>query len=294
MMKKSFSLMMALALVLLTMIPVLAEDDPEKDISGIWTDENFDRMELTIVPSEITWFDERMGEEDGVQKYVVFMNWPSSESEVSTYHIVGSLDETGKKLNYTGGMFADYVYDDDGNVDEEETVLLEDNGTGCFTVTENGTLLWEDSYLAEAAEMTLTRLIPSAPSSEEIKAGYYQQVIGLEEGTAGASLKLAQAVESVYWFCSICHFWCMDHDPFEKALVDAQNSLTAEEKAAFDRNRGALTLEITRLLDENEEMGSIYEDAGVEAHMIDLRNDPAVRLSVETFIFAVETLNEEP
>jgi hypothetical protein len=86
----------------------------------------------------------------------------------------------------------------------------------------------------------------------------------------------------------------MDHDPFEKALVDAQNSLTAEEKAAFDRNRGALTLEITRLLDENEEMGSIYEDAGVEAHMIDLRNDPAVRLSVETFIFAVETMNEEP
>ena len=60
MMKKSFSLMMALALVLLTMIPVLAEDNPEKDISGIWTDENFDRMELTIVPSEITWFDERM------------------------------------------------------------------------------------------------------------------------------------------------------------------------------------------------------------------------------------------
>ena len=294
MMKKMISLLMAFALVLVTLIPVLAEDVPEKDISGIWTDENFDRMELIILPSEITWFDERMGEEADVQKYVVFMRWPSSDSEVSTYHIIGSLDETGKKLTYTGGMFVDYTFDDNGNVNEEDTALLEDNGTGCFTVTDNGTMLWEDSYLAEAAEMTLNRLIPSAPSAEEIKAGYYQQAIELEEGTAGSSMKLAQAVERVFHFCSVCSFWCMEYEPFAKALADAQNSLTAEEKAAFTQNRGALTLEITRLLDEKEELGSAYEDAGVEARMIDLRNDPAVRLSVETFIFAVETLNEQP
>ena len=47
MMKKMISLLMALTLVLVTLIPVLAEDAPEKGISGIWTDENFDRMELT-------------------------------------------------------------------------------------------------------------------------------------------------------------------------------------------------------------------------------------------------------
>lgn len=293
-MKKIISLLIALALVLVALTPVLAEDAPEKDISGIWTDENFDRMELTILPSEITWFDERMGEETSAQKYVVFMRWPSSDSEISTYHIVGSLDETGKKLSYTGGLFADYVFDENGNVDEEDTALLEDNGTGCFAITENGVLLWEDSYLAEAAEMRLNRLIPAVPSAEEIKAAYYQQAIELEEGTAGASMKLAQAVERVFQFCDICSFWCMENEPFAKALADAQNSLTAEEKAAFDQRRGALTLEITRLLNENEEMGSAYKDAGVEAQMIDLRNDPAVRLSVETFIFAVETLNAQP
>ena len=293
-MTKIISLLAALALLLLTLTPALADDAPEKDISGIWSDENFDRMELIIVPSEVTWADERMGEESGVQKYVVYMSWPSSDSEVSTYHIVATLDETGKKLTYTGGMFADYVYDDAGNVDEEETALLEDNGTGSFTLTENGTLRWEDSYLAEAAEMTLSRLTPSAPSAEEIKEGYYQQVIGLEEGSAGASLKLAQAVDNVFRFCFVCNFWCQDYEPFASALVAAQSSLTEEEKAAFDQNRGALTLELTRLLDENEELGSAYADAGVETQMIELRNDPAVRLSVETFIFAVETLNEEP
>ncbi len=293
-MKKIISLLMALTLVLLALSPVLAEDAPEKDISGIWTDENADRMELTILPSEITWFDERMGEDAGAQKYVVVMIWPSSDSEVSRYHIIGSLDETGKKLTYTGGLYAEFVFDDAGNVDEDETVLLDDDGTGCCTVTDDGTLLWEDSCLAEAAEMTLTRLIPDVPSAEEIKAGYYQQAIGLEEGTAGASLKLARAVGNVFEFCSLHSFWCMEYAPFVQALADAQNSLTAEEKAAFDLHRAALALELTRLLEEDEETRSVYDDAGVGERLNVLRNDPAVRFSVETFIFAVETLNGQP
>ncbi len=167
-------------------------------------------------------------------------------------------------------------------------------GTGCFTVTDDGTLLWEDSCLVEAAEMTLTRLIPAAPSAEEIKEGYYRQAIGLEEGTAGASLKLAEAVGNVFEFCSLHSFWCMEYAPFVQALADAQNSLTAEEKAAFDLGREALALELTRLLEEDEETGSVYDDAGVGERLNDLRNDPAVRFSVETFIFAVETLNGQP
>ena len=290
-MKKCFSLLTALVLVLLAAIPVLADDAPAKGFSGRWADENYDRMELIIVPSEATWFDERMGEDVDAQKYVVYMSWPSSDSEISTYHIVGVLDETGMKLNYTGGMFADYAYAEDGSLNEEDTCLLEDDGTGCFTLTEDGTLLWEDSYLAEAKEMKLSRLSPAVPSSEEIKAGFYQVVIGLEEGTAGASLKQAQAVESVFRFCGIGDYWCMDQEAFEKALADVQGSLTAEEKAVYDQNRGALIQEINRLLDENEELGSVYEDAGVEEQMIELRNDPSVRLSVKAFLSAVEAAN---
>lgn len=293
-MKKCFSLLTALVLVLLAAIPVLADDAPAKGFSGRWADENYDRMELIIVPSEATWFDERMGEDAGAQQYVVFMSWPSSATKVSRYHIVASLDESGKKLNYTGGMFAEYAYDENGNLDEEDTGLLEDNGTGSFTITENDTLLWEDSYLAEAAKMTLKRVIPSVPSAEEIKEGYFEQAIGLEEGTAGVSMKLSQAVKSVFQFCSVCDFWSMDSESIKKALAEVQNSLTEEEKAAFDRNSGALTGEITRLLDENQEMGSIYADAGVEEQMIELINDPAVRLSVKALLSAVEAINEKP
>ena len=48
------------------------------------------------------------------------------------------------------------------------------------------------------------------------------------------------------------------------------------------------------VLFEKEELGGVYADAGVEDQMIELRGDPSVRLSVETFLFAVETLNENP
>ena len=86
----------------------------------------------------------------------------------------------------------------------------------------------------------------------------------------------------------------MDVEAFALNLTAAQEGLSEEEKAFFAQNRGALTEEAVRLLDELETPGAAYADAGVEEQMNDLRNDPSVRLSVETFIFAVETLNEEP
>ena len=295
-MKKLISIMMACMMALLVMAPTLSMEASaeEQSIIGIWTDANFDRMELKILSSETTWFDERMGEDKSAQKYVVEMVWPSSANEESVYTIVAELDETGTKLTYEGGMFAEYVYDENGNVDEEETCLVEDNGVGFFTLTEEGDLYWHDSYLEEADNMTLKKEIAAAPSAEEILESYYQLVIGMQPGTAGASLKLAEAVRDVYVFCTVNPFWCMDNEAFSNNLEAAQKQLTAEEKAAFDENRGELTLEVTRLLMENEELGSDYTDAGVEEQMEELRNCPDVRLSVETFIYAVETLNEEP
>ena len=293
-MTKMISLVMALVMALI-MIPAVAEESGlEQDMAGIWGDEQFDRMELVIIPSEVAWFDERMGEESSAQKYVAMMTWPSSESEVSVYNIVGTLDETGRILSYEGGMFAEYTFNENYELDEEETGLLEDNGTGTFTLTDDGVLLWQDSYLAEAKEMKLVRQVAPAPEADEIKAGYYQRVLELGPDAAGASLRLAQAVSDVFQFCLLNPFWCMDQDAFAQNLVAAQNALTAEEKAVFDANRGALSAELVRLLDEKEEMGGDYADAGVEAMVDDLRNDPGVRLSVETFIFAVETLNEIP
>ena len=119
-------------------------------------------------------------------------------------------------------------------------------------------------------------------------------MIGLETETAGASLKLAQTVKDIFVFCSINPFWCMDGEEFGKNLALAQLTLNDEEKAAFDRNRGALTQEIARLLMENEETGSVYADAGIENQIDALRNDMTIRFSVEVFLYAVETLNEEP
>ncbi len=294
-MKKLILLALALLIAVLPCVSAPAEEIvSEQYFEGFWADPAFDRMELVILPSEVTWLDERMGQEAGAQKYVVVMSWPSSDSETTVYHIVGTLDEAGKTLAYEGGLLGEYISDENGELDEEETGLLDDNGTGTFTMTEDGTLLWQDSALKETAEMVLQREIAPVATPEEIREGYYRQLAGLEAETAGASLKLAKAVAEVYRFCAGHPFWAMDTEAYALNLVAAQEGLSEEEKAVFTQNRGALTEEAVRLLDETEELGSAYADAGVEEMMNELRNDPSVRLSVETFIFAVETLNEEP
>ena len=293
-MKRILICALSLLLALLPCVSAPAEEGPEQDMTGIWGDPAFDRMELVILHSGTTWADERMGEESGVEKYVVLMNWPSSDHESTFYHIVGTMDDTGRVLRYQGGLLGEYVLGEDDEPDEEETGLLDDSGTGVFTLMEDGTLRWEDSALKEAAEMVLRREEIPVPSADEIREGYYQLLTGMETGTAGASLKLAQAVAGVYRFCAAHPFWAMDTEAFAQNLLTAQENLDETEKAAFAQHRGELVMEAVRLLDEREELGGLYADAGLEEQMIELRNDPSVRLSVETFLFAVETLNEEP
>ncbi len=292
-MKKTLLWALALLIALLPCVSAPAEETaPQQDFAGIWADPAFDRMELVILPSEIAWPDERMGEEAGANRYVAFMTWPSSAQETTVYHIVGTADENA--LRYEGGMLAEYVYDQNGEPDPEDTGLLDDHGVGSFTMTEDGSLRWEDSALEQAAQMTLRRESFPAPAPEEIRAGYYQLLAGLEPGAAGASLKLAQAVTELYRFCAAHPFWAMDRDAFAQSLSAAQEALNEEEKALFAQNRGNLTEEAFRLLEEQEVPGPAYTDAGLEEQITALRNDPSVRYSVEVFIFAVETLNEEP
>ena len=146
----------------------------------------------------------------------------------------------------------------------------------------------------KTTKASATNKIFSTPSTQDLVKGYFHVIGTIPKGTAGASLKLAKAVAEVYRFCAGHPFWAMDTEAYALNLVAAQEGLSEEEKAVFTQNRGALTEEAVRLLDETEELGSAYADAGVEELMDELRNDPSVRLSVETFIFAVETLNEQP
>ena len=294
-MKKGISLLIILVLAAMMYFPAMAEDTGSgKDISGIWEDPNVDGMQVLIIPSEVCWPDDLLGQEASAGKYVVIMNWPESAWTTNIYQMVGTLDDTGRTLTYESAFYGVYTFDENGDVDDENTGEVKNDGSGAFTLQDNGLLRWSDSYVVNTEVVALERQIAEAPSAEDIRREYYQKVIGLEVGTAGASLKLAQTVHDVLQFCSAAAFWSMDDEAFAAHLQAAQDGLTAEEKAAFDQNRGIVTLEITRLLNEEEELGGVYADAGVEDQMIELRGDPSVRLSVETFLFAVETLNENP
>ena len=124
-MKNLILLALALLIAVLPCVSAPAEENvSEQYFEGFWADPAFDRMELVILPSEVTWLDERMGQEAGAQKYVVVMSWPSSDSETTVYHIVGTLDDAGKILSYEGGLLGEYIADENGGLDEEETGLL--------------------------------------------------------------------------------------------------------------------------------------------------------------------------
>ena len=292
-MKKMLSVLAALLMIIAALIPATAET-AGRDISGIWSDENYDRMLLTILPADVTWFDERMGEDTAENKYLVVMNWANSASEETVYTIVGILDETGRILTYQNGLLSEFAYDEQGNVDEENTSILDDQGEGALTLTENDTLLWQDSCVQDGAKMVLRRESPFMADTEMMLEGFYRPVLTLESETAGASLKLAQAVRDVFRFCAEHPFWTMDQQALKDELSAAQATLTEEEKAVFLTAFGALNAEITRLMDERQELGANYADAQADRQVNALRNDPSVRYSVKALMDTVGMLNGNP
>ena len=71
-MKKTLLWALALLIALLPCVSAPAEETaPEQDFAGIWADPAFDRMELVILPSEIAWPDERMGEDAGANRFAI-------------------------------------------------------------------------------------------------------------------------------------------------------------------------------------------------------------------------------
>ena len=69
------------------------------------------------------------------------VTWGSSAFETSSWEMSGTLDQDTLTVPYTNCVKQDIVFDEDGT--ENATVAYE-NGTGTFTFTEDGRLLWQD------------------------------------------------------------------------------------------------------------------------------------------------------
>ncbi len=279
--KKAVAFLLAAA-GLCGLIPAHAE---LPDLTGLWEDPGFDRAEFVILHDFDLWTDERLGEEpDG--SYVITMTWSSGADTVDTYRMTAREDGDG--ISYENGLYV--------SVTGDESEMLEDMGKGRFTLTERGTLLWQDSYCGSAGEMELRCTSLPAPSAEEVAENYYRPIAALTEGTAGAGLRFAQTVYGVFQFCAEYRLWLVPDDELSANMLDALDLLTEEELAGFDANEPDVSDAALQLLEENAEIDGTYADAGVLEPLQSLREDSAVRFSVADFLSCVMTLgnSEEP
>ncbi len=287
-MRKIVSMLLAVLLLTALLPQVLAEEEKPLDVTGKWADPEFDRADFTILNDDEGWESDLIGiKPDG--GYIIQMSWGNSADSYDNYRMVAHRE--GNSLVYDNGLYVRIYSDDNEDSEAAGTVeLLEDAGKGSFTLTEDGSLKWEDSYVESAGEMVLKRETIEAPSAQELADEYYKVIAGIEKETAGAGIKQAAAVLDVYQFCFNHALWLVDPETLGANMLAAMDMLTEEEAAAFAENEPAVTAEAIRLLTESEEAGDAYEDAGVAEHLESLRNDATVRSGVSFFLACVATL----
>ena len=250
------------------------------DYVGIWGDPAYDREELVILPQSSCWKDDLMGElprEDGLMMTV---RWASSATVMWNYRMIGYLDSDGS-LQYSGGLAESFTYAGNGELEIDETGILEDNGTGAFTLRPDGALTWLDSFMDEAGKRAFRRRKTPVFTAEEAAVDLLTPVLMLETGTAGSALKMAILVRDIYSFCEINLVWNMDTEVYEGTLRNAMEMLNESEKELFREKFTLVADELIRLQNEGEMLGTAYRDADVDEQMSDLRSDPSVRLSVK-------------
>ncbi len=287
-MKKNVSMLLAVLMLTALLPQALAEEEKPFDVNGMWADPEFDRTSFMILNDDEGWAADLTGAEpDG--GYIIQMYWGNSADSYDNYRMVAHRE--GNRLVYDNGLYVRVCSDDSEDREAAGTQeLLEDAGKGSFTLTEEGTLKWEDSYVESADEMVLKRETVEAPSAQELADEYYRVIAGAEKETAGAGIRQAAAVLDVYQFCFNHALWLVDPDTLGANMLAAREMLTGAEAAAFDENEPAVTAEALRLLTESEDAGGAYGDAGAAERMESLRNDVTVRSGVSFFLACVATL----
>ena len=289
-MKKSLAILMALAMIFAVFCAAAEQEDSYlADFTGSWADPAFDHVEVCILPGYTAWSDDRMGETIGEEDVIILVYWSSSDSEYNEYRMTGTVSSDGKTLSYGNGMYT--VVDLNEPEDSDDRIhLVEDMGKGQFTMTDQGTLKWEDSYETGAAEMELEPVEAPVPTADELAEQFFRKVAACEMESAGAQLKMAGLVTDLYQFCSTYSFWEISGEALLPNLLAAFDSLSDEEKEAFEAAEPMITEEALRLVQEEEELTGSYTDAGVEDQIFSLRNDQAVRCSVEAFAADIATM----
>lgn len=120
------------------------------------------------------------------------------------------------------------------------------------------------------------------PDADAFADFYFRVVAGIPQGAAGASLSQAQAACDVLGFATGNELWFADVDTLRANMLEAWESLTDDERAAFDENFPALNELMNSCFEDWDANRGSFEDAGVADIMEELFEDGTSQWSWDT------------
>ena len=118
-----------------------------------------------------------------------------------------------------------------------------------------------------------------APSVEDFSEKYFAVIIGLEAGSAGASLKTAVAASEVCAFAVAHELYNPDVEPLRANMLAAFEAMGEDDRALFWENFEAVRALLDDCLEDYEANRTAFEDAGVAEAMDEVMYDPLNRLA---------------
>ena len=227
-------------------------------LPGRWMDAVSQRAGMTIC------------ELDEEYQYYVEVFWGGSALEYSVWSMNAVYDPETDSVRYTDGACYLNTYDaETGEIAEQEVLWLDAEGS--FHFTEDGHLLWTDSREEQAAGMEFVRTYSLEVPEEVLKEKYFDVVLGLETGTAGASLKEAQAACALLTFAGERDLMNIDQAIFTDTLLAVIETLEEEQVETLRTNLESLAALIDEAAGETDlgESRGMFEDAGVFDQMVE-------------------------
>ena len=125
----------------------------------------------------------------------------------------------------------------------------------------------------KTTKASATNKIFSTPSTQDLVKGYFSIIGNIPKGTAGASLKLAEAATEVFEFAQDYNLAGCDISALRDNMLNAwQKVLDEEERANFDEN----FMDVVTFMDSAEAdpaaVAAQLEDAGVKDEFEKLAN----------------------
>lgn len=125
----------------------------------------------------------------------------------------------------------------------------------------------------KTTKASATNKIFSTPSTQDLVKGYFNIIGTIPKGTAGASLKLAEAATEVFAFAQDYNIAGCDISALRDNMLNAwQKVLDEEERANFDENFMDVVTFMDSAKADPAAVAAQLEDAGVRAEFEKLAN----------------------